>query len=224
MRSKQIVFALACSVSIGTQFAAAQDDQTPEMTFFVTSSGPGDGGNLGGLEGADAHCQRLAQAAGSGRTWHAYLSQSADFFTGAMDVHARDRIGSGPWHNAAGEIIAADVASLHGDRHRDTNNIKKSTALDENGNEVKGVGDEPNQHDVLTGSDSRGYALRGNLSANLTCSNWTSNGDGSTMVGHHDRLGGTNTSWNAAHVTVGCSQDQLVQTGGAGLLYCFAID
>lgn len=214
--------ALTALILMGT--ATAQDRETPEMSFFVTSVGLGDGGNLGGLEGADAHCQALAEAAGSSKTWRAYLSQAIDFYTGAEAVHARDRIGSGPWYNAAGQIIAADVTDLHGDYHRDSNNLKKSTALDENGNPVNGFFDEPNEHDILTGSDSRGYALRGNLSADLTCSNWTSNDEGSAMLGHHDREAGLNTSWNAAHLSVGCSQEALVQTGGSGLLYCFAID
>jgi hypothetical protein len=212
----------AILAALGAQFSVAQDQ--PEMSFFVTSEGPGDGANLGGLEGADAHCQQLAEAAGSNKTWRAYLSQSADFRRGDPEIHARDRIGSGPWYNANGQMIAASVTDLHGDLHRDSNNIRKPSAVDENGNPINGAGDTPNQHDILTGSDTRGYALRGAFSTNLTCTNWTSNGEGSTMVGHHDRLGGPNTSWNAVHLSLGCSQENLVATGGAGLFYCFAID
>ena len=189
------------------------------MGFFVTSAGPGDGANLGGLEGADAHCQMLAAAAGAGnRTWRAYLSQ-----TGGVPVNARDRIGDGPWFSAAGQLIAANVADLHGDYQRDRNNIRKPTAVDENGNQINGVGDQPNQHDILTGSDSRGMALIGRPDV-TTCNDWTSNGAGNAMVGHHDRLGGANASWNAVHMSNGCSQENLVATGGNGLLYCFAID
>ena len=189
------------------------------MGFFVTSAGPGDGANLGGLEGADAHCQMLAAAAGAGnRTWRAYLSQ-----TGGVAVNARDRIGDGPWFSAAGQLIAANVADLHGDYQRDRNNIRKPTAVDENGNQINGVGDQPNQHDILTGSDSRGMALIGRPDV-TTCNDWTSNGAGNAMVGHHDRLGGANASWNAVHMSNGCSQENLVATGGNGLLYCFAID
>jgi hypothetical protein len=192
---------------------------TGPMGFFITNAGPGDGANLGGLDGADAHCQSLAAAAGAGgRTWRAYLSQ-----TGGLTVNARDRIGSGPWFNASGQLIAANVDELHGDTQRDRNNIRKPTAIDENGNAVNGVGDQPNQHDILTGSDSRGMALLGNA-ATTTCNNWTSNDAGNAMVGHHDRLGGGNASWNATHMSAGCSQQNLVQTGGNGLFYCFATD
>lgn len=199
--------------------AEAQQPQQP-MGFFVTSVGMGDGANLGGLEGADGHCQTLATAAGAGnRTWRAYLSTVAA--GGQLAVNARDRIGSGPWYNAAGALIAANVADLHGDLERDRNNIRKPTALDERGNLVLGVGDQPNQHDILTGSDSHGRALLGAPNT-TTCNNWTSNGEGRAMVGHHDRLGGANASWNAVHLSSGCSQQNLVQTGGAGLFYCFA--
>jgi hypothetical protein len=190
------------------------------MSFFITSAGPGDGGNLGGLAGADAHCQKLAAAAGAGnRTWRAYLSQSQAGDVPA--VNARGRIGDGPWFNAKGQLIAANVNDLHGDIERDRNNIRKPTALNEKGAMVNGVGDMPNQHDILTGSDSTGRALIGNAAVN-TCGNWTSNGMGNAIVGHHDRLGGGNSSWNAAHHTAGCSQESLVKTGGAGMLYCFA--
>ena len=192
------------------------------MGFFVTSAGPGDGANLGGLDGADQHCQMLAAAAGSGdRTWRAYLSQTTAGGTPA--VNARDRIGDGPWFNASGQPVAASVADLHGDVQRDRNNIRKPTALDENGDQVNGVGDQPNQHDILTGSDSLGMALEGAPDV-TTCNNWTSNDTGNAMVGHHDRLGGGNTSWNAVHNSAGCSQANLVQTGGNGLFYCFATD
>lgn len=192
------------------------------MGFFITSVGVGDGANLGGLEGADQHCQNLAAAVGAGnRTWRAYLSQTAA--GAALPVNARDRIGSGPWYNASGQLIAANVDDLHGDTQRDRNNIRKPTALNAKGEQVNGVGDQPNQHDMLTGSDSRGVSLIGRPDV-TTCNNWTSNGTGNAMLGHHDRLGGGNTSWNAVHMSNGCSQENLVATGGAGLFYCFAAD
>lgn len=179
------------------------------MSFFVTSAGPGNGADLGGLEGADAHCQDLAQAADAGeRTWRAYLSTD--------EVDARDRIGAGPWHNQKGEQIADDVASLHSD----ANAISKQTALDEAGKTINGRGDEPNRHDILTGSNPDGTA------ASETCENWTSSGDGAAVVGHHDRMGlrddAPSKSWNASHATQGCGQEALRATGGDGLLYCFA--
>lgn len=190
------------------------------MSFFVTSMGVGDGANLGGLAGADAHCQKLAAAAGAGdRTWRAYLSQTQAGDTPA--VNARARIGNGPWYNAKGQLVAANVGDLHGDQQRDRNNIRKPSALNEKGGMVNGVGDQPNQHDILTGSDSGGRAMVGSAAV-TTCNNWTSNGPGNAVVGHHDRLGGGNTSWNAAHSSAGCSQEALIKTGGAGLLYCFA--
>jgi hypothetical protein len=196
----------AALVLTGTPSVFAQD----AMSFFVTSVGLGDGANLGGLEGADAHCQQLAEAVGAGnKTWHAYLSAEGE--------NARDRIGAGPWSNAKGEVIASDVASLHSDGV----NLTKQTALTEAGDIVKGRGDEPNQHDMLTGSNADGT-----LSAGNTCGDWTLNGDGTAMLGHHDRSGPetlpTGTSWNAAHPSRGCGQDALVSTGGAGLFYCFA--
>jgi hypothetical protein len=198
----------AALVLTGTPAVFAQDG----MSFFVTSVGLGDGANLGGLEGADAHCQQLAEAAGTGaKTWQAYLS--------AEGANARDRIGTGPWSNAKGEVIAGDVASLHGDNV----NLNKETALTETGAMVKGRGDEPNQHDMLTGSNANGT-----LSPDNTCGDWTMNGEGAAMLGHHDRSGPetlpTATSWNAAHPSRGCGQEALVGTGGAGLFYCFAID
>jgi len=194
--------------------AAAQDHP---MGFFVTSTGLGQGANLGGLDGADAHCNELAQAAGStGRTWRAYLSTQE---VGKRGISARDRIGPGPWYNAKGELIASDLDQLHLNP-----NIVRRTALDENGNRVKGRGDDPNEHDILTGSMADGTAYFPTDTEDHTCSNWTSSGDGSAQVGHHDRHGGGNTSWNSAHGSRGCSQENLISTGGAGLLYCFAAD
>ncbi|MGU9980001.1 lectin [Phreatobacter sp. HK31-P] len=184
------------------------------MGFFITSA-PLAGGNLGGLEGADRHCQALAAAAGAGnRTWRAYLSTQ-----GAGAVNARDRIGSGPWANARGVVIAASVAELHG-----TNNLTKQTALTETGAVVNGRGDTPNQHDILTGSQPDGTAFSGE--ADRTCGNWTRGGEGSAMVGHHDRMG-LNTeppalSWNSSHPSRGCDLPSLRATGGNGLFYCFA--
>jgi len=190
------------------------------MSFFITSSGPGDGAKLGGLAGADKRCQSLAAAVGAGkRTWRAYLSTSAS--GGQAAVNARDRIGQGPWYNAKGVRIAEDVADLHGDK----NNLTKQTALTEKGEVVNGRGDQPNRHDILTGSQLDGTALAGDP-ANTTCGNWTSGGEGSAQVGHHDRQGGGDnaTSWNSAHPSRGCSQENLRGTGGDGLFYCFAIN
>lgn len=224
MMKRMIYAAVAVATVFGSAELAAQagggQAQQP-MTFFITSVGVGDGGNLGGIEGADSHCQSLAQAVGAGaRTWRAYLSVTA---AGAQPhVHARDRIGTGPWHNSAGVAIAYDVADLHGDINRDRNQINREVALTERGERVLGRGDTPNQHDILTGSDSHGRALIGTPAA-TTCNNWTSNSAGSAMVGHHDRTGANNSSWNAAHFSSGCSQQNLVQTGGNGYFYCFAI-
>jgi hypothetical protein len=220
------IFAIAV-LTLSTQAGAQappqqQQPQAPAqpMSFFVTSVGLGDGANLGGLGGADKHCQTLAQAAGAGnRTWRAYLSQTAG--GGALAINARDRIGTGPWYNVKGVIIAGSVDELHGDSQRDRNNIRKPIALNEKGEMVNGAGDKPNIHDILTGSDSHGRALIGRPDV-TTCNNWTSNAAGNAMVGHHDRLGGPNASWNAVHMSNGCSQENLVSTGGAGLLYCFA--
>lgn len=220
MKSSALVVVAVASVFLGMPDGALA--QQRPMSFFVTSAGPGDGANLGGLDGADRHCQTLAAAVGSGNlTWRAYLSTTAG--GGQGPVNARDRIGDGPWFNATGAVIAWNVADLHGDIERDRNNIRKPTALNERGEPVKGVGDQPNEHDILTGSDSHGRALLG-PSEVTTCSNWTSNGEGRAMVGHHDRLGGANASWNAVHLSRGCSQENLVATGGAGLFYCFATD
>jgi hypothetical protein len=186
--------------------------------------GKGDGANYGGLAGADAYCAQMAQGGGlptpPGRTWRAYLSMPAQ--GGQPAVNARDRIGAGPWYNARGQLIANNVADLHGDVQRDRNSINKTFALNEKGATVNGVGDMPNQHDILTGSDSMGRAIAGDM--DTTCKGYSSNADGqgSVMLGHHDRTGGGNSSWNSAHGSRGCSQPNLVATGGAGLLYCFA--
>jgi hypothetical protein len=210
------------TLAAGTE-QAGQEKPVPPMSFFVTSVGSGDGADLGGLAGADSHCQKLAEAAGAaGRTWRAYLSQTA---SGPLPpVNARDRIGRGPWYNAKGVLIAWNVADLHGDHQRDRNNITKESALDEKGQPIKGRGDEPNEHDILTGSDSHGRVLPGTNPAMTTCNNWTSNSAGQAMVGHHDRTGGGNTSWNAVHFTRSCSPQDLRATGGNGYWYCFAVD
>ncbi len=223
MRTLGLVIALAVAIVAFSPSEASAQDGAP-MGFFVTSIGPGDGGNLGGLAGADAHCQMLADTAGAGdRTWRAYLSAAVAGGRGAPPqaaVNARDRIGSGPWFNANGQLIASNIDDLHLDR----NNIRKPTAVNENGDEVNGSGDQPNQHDILTGSDSMGRIATGSAAV-VTCNNWTSNSpDNRAIVGHHDRLGGGNASWNATHSSAGCSQENLVQTGGNGLFYCFAAD
>jgi hypothetical protein len=213
MSNRKLLIAAAVIASVFAGPAIAADD--PPMSFFVTSVGMGDGANLGGLEGADAHCAKLATAAGStGQTWRAYLSTQVE---GKRGISARDRIGSGPWYNAAGELIASDVDQLH-----IMPNIYKRTALDESGMRIKGRGDKPNEHDILTGSKADGTAYFPWEKGDKTCSSWTSNGEGSASVGHHDRHGGGNVSWNAAHNSRGCSQENLVSTGGAGFLYCFA--
>lgn len=207
--------ALAGSIlMLGTPTADAQ--QQHPMGFFVTSVGIGKGADLGGLDGADAHCQALAEAAGAGdREWRAYLSTEQPDKRG---VFARSRIGTGPWYNARGELIAVDLDDLH-----ISPNIFQRTALDEKGNDVKGRYHDVNQHDMLTGTQEDGTAFFPD-EADHTCSNWTSSGEGSAQVGHHDRHGGGNTSWNSAHASRGCSQEALVGTGGAGLFYCFAAD
>ena len=209
MSKMQYVFAAITVTMLGSYLLLAQD---APMTFFVTSTGPGNGANLGGLAGADRQCQMLAEAAGAGdRTWRAYLSTQ-----GAGAVNARDRIGQGPWHNAKGVRIAPNVADLHGDIERDRNYLFKDTALNEKGELVNGRGDSPNRHDILTGSDSHGRAIAG--SEDRTCQNWTSSDAGSAMVGHHDRSGGNTTSWNAAHPSRGCSQEALQGSGGRRLV------
>jgi hypothetical protein len=189
-----------------------------DMSFFVSSRNGGNGANLGGLEGADRLCQSLASAAGAGgRTWRAYLSATAA--GGAPAVNARDRIGRGPWRNANGVVIANDVNQLHG-----ANNITKQTALTETGALVNGRGDTPNQHDILTGSQPDGTAIAGNV--DTTCGNWTKNGEGAAMLGHHDRSGLDESapakSWNSSHQSRGCSIDALKATGGDARIYCFA--
>ena len=193
-----------------------------DMSFFVTSAGAGKGADYGGLDGADRHCQTLAEAAGSkGKTWRAYLSQQAK--DGAKTVNARDRIGSGPWVNFKGDVIARDVAQLHGAE----NNLKKDTALSEKGAVINGAGDQPNRHDILTGSKPDGTSFAGN-DPDMTCGNWTRSGpEGVAVVGHHDRRGLVTDawalSWNSSHQSRGgCSQQALRGTGGDGLLYCFA--
>jgi hypothetical protein len=208
MGAAGLVLILASSV------VAAGD---PPIGFFVTSVGVGDGANLGGLEGADAHCTTLATAAGSkGRTWRAYLSTQVD---GKRGISARDRIGQGPWYNANAELIASDLDDLH-----ISPNLVVRTAIDENGNRVKGRGSKPNEHDMLTGTKADGTAYFPWEKGDHTCQSWTSNDKGNATVGHHDRHGGGNTSWNTAHESRGCSQDNLKSTGGAGLFYCFAAD
>ncbi|MET0165507.1 MAG: hypothetical protein ABW318_10945 [Vicinamibacterales bacterium] len=206
MRKTLTLFMLA----LCTALTAPVSSQTQPMTFFVSSTGSGMGGNLGGVAGADKLCQALAAKAGAGtRMWQAYLS------TSGPDVHARDRIGSGPWHNAKGVQIASNVAELHTDKA----NINNDTALDEQGRTINAQG-APNRHDILTGSTPEGRATT------MTCQNWTSSAsDSSAMLGHHDRLtfGKPGSPWNSAHPSKGCSQENLVATGGAGLLYCFAV-
>ncbi len=221
MRKMQYVVAAILLSMVGSYLVLAQRPQQPTgpMSFFVTSTGPGNGANLGGLAGADRHCQMLAAAAGAGdRTWRAYLSTSAS--GGQAAVNARDRIGQGPWHNAKGVRIAPNVADLHGDIERDRNYLYKDTALNEKGEVVNGRGDRPNRHDILTGSDSHGRTITG--SDDRTCQNWTSSDAGQAQVGHHDRSGGNTTSWNSAHTSRGCSQEALQGSGGDGLFYCFA--
>jgi len=205
--------------------ASQAADAARLFSFFVTSAGPGKGADLGGVAGADAHCQKLAGAVGAGqKTWHAYLStQSAN---GQPAVNARDRIGRGPWYNVRGAVVARNLAHLHGDtldEARLGNNLSWATAFTETNEAVKRAGDKPNEHDILTGSQLDGRAYTD--AADHTCKNYTSSGaDGSAQVGHFDRTGGGNTSWNSTHASRGCGQANLVATGGAGLFYCFAVD
>lgn len=212
MRILQLLGAasLLCMLSVSPAFA-----QASQMSFFLTSVGSGNGANLGGLTGADAHCQSLAAAVGAGsKTWRAYLST-----TGSGGVNARDRIGSGPWQNVEGVVVADNVDVLHYE-----NNLTKETVLNENGEMTNGRGDDPNQHDILTGSYLGGTAVDGD--GDTTCGNWMSgaDGEGSAMVGHFDRTGGGAhpNSWNSAHGSRGCSQANLQATGGNGYFYCFA--
>jgi hypothetical protein len=216
---RRIVLGLAAAAALAAYGVGAQETAKPDpkMSFFITSSGPGDGANLGGLAGADRHCQALAAKVGAGKkTWKAYLS--ADAAGGQPAVNARDRIGKGPWYNFKGEMVARDVADLHSD----ANKLGKQTSLTETGAVNNGRGDTPNMHDILTGSGLDGTLSKGE--ASLTCANWTSNGEGSASLGHHDRQGGgaNPTSWNSAHPSRGCSQANLAASGGAGKFYCFA--
>jgi len=220
---------LVIAIVGGSYLATAQQPPAPAgppppMSFFVTSAGSGKGADLGGVAGADRICQTLATAAGSSKTWHAYLSAAAA--SGQAAVNARDRIGAGPWFNAKGARIAQSVADLHGDTlemARRGNNINKTTALNEKGEPVNGVGDTPNQHDMITGSQLDGTAFTD--AADHTCGNYTSSATtGVVQLGHHDRTGGGNISWNSTHPSRGCSQENLVATGGAGRFYCFAIN
>lgn len=233
------------SMIIVSSFAAcsgivcAQDGPNENMSFFVTSAGPGDGGNLGGLSGADAHCQRLAADVGADdKTWRAYLSAAAD--EGQPDIHARDRIGTGPWFNYNGVQVAANVDDLHSDN----NQLTKENSLTELGAMVNGVGDQPNMHDIITGSTADGRLAPAvptaparsqpegspdRMPVNMTCDNWTTSTtdwDSFTKVGHSDRMGGgaAGSSWNSSHESHGCSQEQFTRSGGAGLFYCFAVD
>ena len=212
---------LCASVALAQTAAPATAPPKQPMSFFVTSVGAGDGANLGGLAGADKHCQKLADGAGAGnRTWHAYLSANAA--GGQPAVNARDRIGTGPWYSFDGAMIAQDLGELHGDTlevARVGNRIHKFSALTEKGERVSGRGDTPNRHDILTGSQPDGRAYTD--SADHTCKNWTSNSEGAAQLGHHDRTGG-GISWNSAHGSRGCSQENLKASGGDGLLYCFA--
>ena len=213
MKRTLTVLAAAIVAGASAMVAAGASGQN-QMSFFITSAGSGDGANLGGLAGADKHCQALAAAAGAGnRTWRAYLSATASGNQPAVD--ARDRIGTGPWRNVKGVQVAASVDDLHSDK----NLLSKENSLTEKGTVVNGRGDTPNRHDILTGSDLQGRAV-----ADSTCANWTSNAAGSAMLGHHDRQGGgaNPTSWNSAHASKGCSQQNLQGTGGDGLFYCFA--
>ena len=222
-----MVVAAAFLVSAGmTSPAQAQDKAKAQkkggggpMTFFITSAGSGKGADLGGLEGADKHCNELAKAAGSKLTnWKAYLSTTQP--GGEAGVNARERIGKGPWRNAKGVVVARNVSELHSAK----SNVTKQTALTEKGEPVNGRGDKPNEHDILSGSDPMGmYSTAG---GDTTCGNWTKSGDGSAIVGHHDRIGLKDTrhmkSWNSSHGSAGCSQEALVKTGGSGRFYCFA--
>ncbi len=219
MKVSRLILPAAAAVLLGTGAHVATGQDT-SMSFFITSVGPGKGADLGGLAGADAHCAKLAKAAGSKRqTWHAYLS--TDTSDGKPAVNAKDRIGKGPWFNAKGVQVAKDVADLHSD----ANKLSKENSLSEKGAVINGRGDTPNRHDMLTGSQLDGTAFTSG--SNLTCNNWTSSAEnGSAQLGHHDRQGGGDhpTSWNSAHASKGCGQANLQATGGDGLFYCFAVD
>jgi len=215
---KSLLFTSIALVAAATSFSTI-NSQENEMSFFITSVGSGDGANIGGIAGADAHCATLAAAAGSrGKTWRAYLSAHAT--ANSPYINARERIGFGPWYNAKGVQVASNLNNLHSPFM----DLGKANSLDENGNMVKGRGDTPNQHDILTGSSLDGRTI--DDGQNHTCNNWTSNDAGTAAVGHFDRTGGGQnpTSWNSAHGSRGCSQEDLVGTGGNGYFYCFAID
>jgi hypothetical protein len=220
MRLSTVAAAALLAAALGGE-AAAQQSGADKMGFFITSVGSGKGADLGGIEGADRHCQQLAEAAGAGdRTWRAYLSTQAS--GGGAAVHARERIGRGPWQNAKGVVIARDVEALHG-----ASKIDKETGLTEKGATVNGRGDSPNRHDILTGSQADGTGFAG--SEDRTCGNWSkSSAEGAAMVGHHDRMGlrddAPSKSWNSSHPSRGCSQEALRGSGGDGLFYCFAAD
>ncbi len=215
MNNMRFLFAAIPLFFLGSN---AAQQQVTRMSCFLTSAGPGTGAELGGVAGADQHCQALAAAVGAGdRSWRAYLRMTAS--DGQAAVNARDRIGSGPWYNAKGAMVAESVADLHSDG----NNLTKETQLNEKGEVVNGRGDRPNRHDILTGSQLDGTAF--SREEGTTCENWNSSGEGSARVGHHDRQGGGQnpTSWNSAHGSRGCSQENLQGTGGDGLFYCFAV-
>lgn len=224
MQGVMKVASLAVVGVMGAAGCASMQPGPKDMSFFVTSVGSGKGGDLGGLEGADRHCQTLAQAAGAGeRIWRAYLSTQAPKLADPNFVNARDRIGTGPWQNAKGEVIARSVDDLHSAG----SNLNKQTALNEKGQLVNGRTEKPNTHDILTGSRPDGTAFPGAPFADMTCGNWTRSGaDGSAMTGHHDRVGPLDAtwavSWNSAHPTLGCSLEKIRPTGGEGLFYCFA--
>ena len=224
MRSMVRMAWLAAAGVVSVAGCASMQPGPQNMSFFLTSVGPGKGGDLGGLEGADRHCQSLAQAAGAPqRTWRAYLSTQAPQLNAPGFVNARDRIGTGPWQNAKGVVIARNVDELHSPQ----NNLNKETALDERGRPVNSRTETPNKHDVLTGSRPDGTAFPGAQFPDMTCGNWTKGGnDGAAMTGHFDRAGPINaswaTSWNSAHPTLGCSMERIRPTGGDGLFYCFA--
>jgi len=224
-------FAAAVALLIGSaivSYNAQAASDADKMSFFITSAGPGNGADLGGLEGADAHCGKLAESAGSSKTWAAYLSTSMVIdrsqgrpYKVTNGISARDRIGSGPWHNAKGVLIAKNIDELHS---ADAN-INLKTGLDENGKAVNGRGEKPNKHDIMTGSDSSGHFST--AGGDTTCGNWTKSGEGSAIVGHHDRVGLNKSrnmiSWNSSHGSAGCGEADFPKTGGAGLFYCFAV-
>jgi hypothetical protein len=225
MNKSQYILGAIVLCTVGSTLAVAQQPPAPPqaMSFFVTSSGSGKGADLGGVAGADAICQARATAVGNTKTFHAYLSTQSD--NPRTVVNARDRIGLGPWYNAKGQLVARSLQELHGDTlelARLGANISKASVLTEKGDVPKGFGDQPNQHDMLTGSRPDGTAYPD--AADHTCNNWTSSTTGTAQLGHFDRTGGGNASWNSAHPSRGCSQEGLVSTGGAGNFYCFAIN